>query len=191
VPNNICWTTNKSNAILIKNTSLLSEDKVSRYPLNFISNETDRLEDKYSILVNQYSINETEFDYWDKMQKMTEQTGNLYDITPASIHGNIYCVDNPAETVLGYFSVSAKTSRRIFIEDSFSGLVNLYRDCPMDTIPGGQPIPNLGTYVWIIFDGSMERPPYRVITDKKGCYDCTVRGTNVKPSFWDDDKLMN
>ena len=190
VPNKICWATNKSTSIIIKNTSLLSENTISRYPLNFISNETDRLEDKYSILVNQYSINEEEYRYWDKMQKITEQTGNLYDIMPASIQGNIFCVDDPTEIVLGYFSVSAKTTRRIFIEDSFSGLVQLYSDCELATIPGGQPIPNLGIYVWVIIDGSMERPPYKVITDKKGCADCTVRGTKVKPSFWDDDKLL-
>jgi hypothetical protein len=190
VPNKICWTTNKSTGIMIKNTSMLSDNIVSRYPLIFISNETDRLEDKYSILVNQYSINEVEYEYWDKMQRISEQTGNLYDIIPSSIQGNIYCVDDPTKIVLGYFSVSAKTSKRIFIEDLFSGLVNLYRDCPMATIPGGQPIPNLGTYVWVIIDGSMEMPPYKVITDKKGCADCTVRGTKVKPAYWDDDKLL-
>jgi hypothetical protein len=60
----------------------------------------------------------------------------------------------------------------------------------MATIPGGQPIPNLGTYVWVIIDGSMEMPPYKVITDKKGCADCTVRGTKVMPAFWNDDKLL-
>jgi hypothetical protein len=189
VANKICWATNKSSSILIKNATLLNENMVNHYPVNFVSNETDRLEDKYSILVNQYSINEAEYEYWNKMQKITEQTGSLYDITPASIQGNIYCIDDPTEKVLGYFSVSAKTTRRIFVEDSFSGLVQLYRDCELATIPGGQPIPNLGTLVWVIIDGSMERPPYKVITDKKGCADCTVRGTKIKPGFWDDDKL--
>jgi len=191
VPNNICWATNKSNGILIKNSGLLSENTVSRYPLNFVSNETDRLEDKYSILVNQYSVNEAEYEYWDKMQMISEQTGNLHDITPAAIHGNIYCVDDPAEIVLGYFSVSAKTSRRIFIEDMFSGLVNVYKDCPVDTLTyADRPWPTFGTYTWIIIDGLMDMPPYIVITNKKFCYDCTVRGTKVKPSFWDDDKLL-
>jgi hypothetical protein len=190
VPNKICWATNKSTAIMIKNTGLLSENIVSHYPLNFVSNETDRLEDKYSILVNQYSINEAEYEYWDNMQRISEQTGNLYDITPASVQGNIYCVDDPTKTVLGYFSVSAKSSKRIFIEDVFSGLVALYAHCPITPpIPFGQPVPSLGLYVWIIVDGRMEKPPFIEYTDKKFCADCTVRGTKVKPSFWDDDKL--
>lgn len=191
VPNKICWANNKSAGIMIKNTGLLSENIVSRYPLTFVSNETDRLEDKYSILVNQYSINEAEYEYWDNMQRISEQTGNLYDITPASIMGNIYCVDDPNETVLGYFSVSAKTSRRIFIQDIFSGLVPLYRECPVHPpIPYGQPVPSLGLYLWIIADGRTEKPPYIIYTDKKFCADCTVRGTTIKPAFWDDDKLL-
>ena len=188
VPNKICWATNKSSSILIKNTTLLSENSVSRYPVNFVSNETDRLEDKYSILVNQYSLNEEEYYYWDKMQRLSEHTGTLYDIIPASIQGNIYCVEDQSEKVLGYFSVSARKSSRIFIEETFSGLIQLYKDCAIDTVALG-PIPYLGTSVWVIIDGSMDIPPYRVITDKKGCADCTVRGTKVKPSFWDDDKI--
>jgi hypothetical protein len=190
VQNKNCWAINKSTGIMIKNTSFLSENIVSRYPVNFVSNETDRLEDKYSILVNQYSLSEEEYEYWNKMQKISEQTGNLYDIMPASIQGNIYCVDDPVEIVLGYFSVSAKTSGRIFIEDTFLGLVRLYADCPVHPpIPYGQPVPGLGINVWIIEDGRLEKPPYIVYTDKKFCADCTVRGTKVKPSFWDDDKL--
>jgi hypothetical protein len=190
IENNLCWATNKSSAILIKNAGILSENIVSRYPLNSISNETDRLEDKYSILVNQYSINETEYSYWDKMQKISQQTGSLYDIIPASIQGNIYCVDDPSRKVLGFFSVSAKASRRIFIEDSFSGLVDLYSNCPISPpIPFGQPVPTLGKYVWIIVDGRMSMPPFIVYTDKKFCADCTTRGTKIKPAYWDEDKL--
>jgi hypothetical protein len=189
VANNLCWTTNESSSILIKYTTLLNENSISRFPVNFVSNETDRLENKYSILVNQYSLNENEYDYWKKMQMISEQTGTLYDIIPASIQGNIYCIEDPSEKVLGYFSVSAKKSSRLFIDDNFSGLVNIYRDCPVDTVGLG-PVQGLGTSLWIIVDGSMERPPYRVLTDKKGCADCKVRGTTVKPDFWDDNKLL-
>ncbi len=188
VTNRICWISNNSSVINIKNTGVLAEDIVNRYPLNFISNETDRLKVKYSMLVNQYSLNEDEFDYWEKLQHITEEVGSLYDITPAAIPSNIYCIDDPNEKVLGYFSVSAKSSNRIFIKDYFSGIVNLYSDCPSDTIFGTQPIPNLNVDVWVIEDNSFAVPPTRIITDKKGCADCTVRGTNVKPVFWTNDK---
>ena len=78
---------------------------MTKYPVLFISNNTDKLKEKYSILVNQYSLNESEFDFWDRVQSISQNVGNLYDITPVAITGNIRCTTNPKETVLGYFSV--------------------------------------------------------------------------------------
>lgn len=186
VPNHTCWITNNSNDINIKSTSVLTEDRVSRFPLKFISNETDRLSLRYSILVNQYSLNEDEYTYWEKLQSISEKVGSLYDITPSSIPGNIYCVEDPAEQVLGYFSVSAKTSKRIYIDDDFRGLINYYSDCPSDTIYGRGAIPNLNSTVWVIVDQLYAMPPYRILTDKKFCADCTVRGTTTQPAFWEE-----
>jgi hypothetical protein len=186
VPNNTCWITNNSNDINIKSTSVLTEDRISRFPLKFISSETDRLSVRYSILVNQYSLSEDEFTYWEKLQSISEEVGSLYDITPSSIAGNISCVEDPAEQVLGYFSVSAKTSKRIYIDDDFRGLVNYYSDCVSDTVFGRGTIPYLNSSVWIIEEQQYTSPPYRVLTDKQFCADCTVRGSTTRPPFWVD-----
>jgi hypothetical protein len=186
VPNNTCWITNNSNEINIKSTSVLTEDRISRLPLKFISNETDRLSVRYSILVNQYSLNEDEYTYWEKLQSISEEVGSLYDITPSSIPGNIFCIEDPAEQVLGYFSVSAKTSKRIYIDDDFRGLVNYYTTCPYDTIYGTGTIPNLNSTVWVIEENLYAMPPYRILTEQKYCADCTTRGTTTMPAFWEE-----
>lgn len=189
VPNRMCWISNNSNSIFIKNTSVLSEDRIEKWPVNYISAKTDRLSERYSMLVNQYSLSEAEFNYWEKLKNVTENVGSLYDITPVSIPGNINCIEDPKEQVLGYFSVSAKTSKRIFIEDSFKGLVRLYDMCPSDTVFGRGPEPEgLGVSYWIIIDNSFDRNnPYKVYTMLKGCADCTLRGTTEKPSFWGEE----
>jgi hypothetical protein len=188
VPNNTCWITNNSNEINIKSTSVLTEDRISRFPLKFISNETDRLAVRYSILVNQYSLNEDEYIYWEKLQSISEEVGSLYDITPSSIPGNIFCIEDPAEQVLGYFSVSAKTSKRIYIDDNFSGLINYYSTCPYDTIYGTGAIPNLNSAVWVIEENLYAMPPYRILTEQKYCADCTTRGTTTMPAFWEENQ---
>lgn len=188
--NDVCWISNNSGVINIKNTSSLAETVIDRYPLKFITNETDRLKVKFSMLVNQYSLNEDEFVYWEKLQKITQDVGSLYDITPAAIPGNIYCIENPAEKVLGYFSVSAKSSKRIFIKDNFKRIVNLYSDCISATILGNNPvIPNLNLTVWILEQsiGPGVVAPFTAITYSKGCADCTVRGTKIEPVFWKDN----
>jgi len=188
VPNKICWISSKSDVINIKSTSVLAEDKVNRFPLNFISDESDRLNVKYSILVKQYSLNEDEYNYWEKLQNISQQVGGLYDMIPSSVSSNVYSPDDPAEKVLGYFSVSAATSKRLFIKDHFSGLINLYKECAQDTVFNGAPIANLNNTVWVIIDHSMPPPSYKIITYAKGCADCTARGTKIKPDFWTEDK---
>jgi hypothetical protein len=188
VPNRICWISNNSNVINIKNTSSLKEARIDRYPLNFISNLTDRLNIKYSILVNQYSLNEDEYLYWEKLQNISEEVGGLYDIIPYSIPNNLYCLDDPNETVLGYFSVSASSSKRIFIKDNFAGLINLYTNCIADTIYEGEPSPYPDFNYWVIIDVRLPPPPYKVLTLLNGCADCTLRGTKEEPVFWNEDK---
>jgi hypothetical protein len=185
VPNQTCWISDKSHSINIKSTVAFDESRITRYPINYITNITDRLTRKYSILVNQYSLNEDEYIYWEKIQNIAVQVGGLYDVIPASVQSNIKCIEDPTEKVLGYFSVSAKSSKRLFIKDNFEGIIYRYGDCPTDTIPYVDP-PGLGITVWILDDEPNYTPPFRILTDKKGCADCTVRGSNVKPDFWED-----
>lgn len=190
VPNKQCWITENSTMINIKNTSGLSETRVNGFPLNYISNASDRLRVKYSMLVNQYSLNEGEYQYWEKLQNFAQQVGGLYDMIPSAVPSNVYCIDSQAEKVLGYFSVSATSTKRFFIKDNFMGIITPYTDdvCIADTVFNGGEIQNLNLYVWIIVNHPMPPPSYVVTTRIKGCYDCTVRGTNIRPDFWNDGK---
>ncbi len=185
VENQTCWITEKSHYINIKSTAAFNESRINRLPLNYITNVTDRLQTKYSVLVNQYSLSEEEYNYWDKLQNITAQVGSLYDVIPASVPGNMHCIESPGEKILGYFSVSAKTSKRIFIKDNFAGIVNHYSNCIEDTIPYIDP-PGLGISVWILDDEPYHIAPFKVTTKDKGCADCTVRGSKTRPDFWQD-----
>lgn len=170
--NNICWVSSNSNVINIKNTSVFEESTINRYPINYISNLTDRLRIKYSILVNQYSLNEDEYFYWEKLQKITEQVGGLYDIIPSAIPSNVYNLNDLNEKTLGYFSVSAKSSKRIFIKDRFAGVVTPYTDDACIY------------HEWIII-GNTHVQVSKFFQD---CIDCTIRGTNIVPDFWIEGK---
>jgi Domain of unknown function (DUF4249) len=189
VPNQTCWISERSQNINIKSTAAFNEARITRFPINYISNVTDRLKTKYSILANQYSLNEDEYNYWEKIQNVAVQVGGLYDIIPASIASNIRCIENPEEKVLGYFSVSAKSSKRIFIQDNFAGIINPYSNCVTDTIQTDNP-PGLNITVWILLAHVCSFPciPWYEATTHKECSDCTLRGTNLKPEFWTDDK---
>jgi len=186
---NKCWVSDTTHVINFKSTAAFNESRITRQPITYISNITDRLKTKYSISVNQYSLNEDEYVYWEKLQNITQQVGGLYDVIPASVPSNILCIDNPEERVLGYFSVSARSSKRIFIKDNFSGIINRYTDCITGYFYGDGDIPGLDTTVWVLSDDQPRfgSPRRRTLTDKRGCADCTVRGTIVKPDFWIGD----
>ena len=144
---------------------------------------------KYSILVNQYSLNEEDYAYWEKIQNIAVQVGGLYDIIPASVPSNIRCIEDPNEKVLGYFSVSAMTSKRIFIKDNFEGIVNKYANCITDTV-GTSNFPGVNITAWILFAHLCSIPcvPFYEITTHKECTDCTLRGSLIKPDYWDENK---
>jgi len=190
VTNNRCWITEKSKSINIKSTSALTQDKIEQYPINLVTNETDRLKIKYSMEINQYSVSEDEFGYWKRLQNISEDVGGLYDLIPSSITGNVICLEDPGQRVLGYFSVSAKSSKRVFITENFAGMPDLYARCAADTVPLGTPVEGLDDNVWIIITRAPPAPGpyYQVLTKNKSCADCTVRGTNIRPLFWDDDQ---
>jgi hypothetical protein len=190
--NRVCWVTNNSEDINVKAVAGLNENRIERLPVKFISNETDMLQERYRIEVNQYSLSEDEYSYWNDLEKITEQSGNLYDRIPSEISGNIYCSSNPDLQVLGYFSVSAKRSKVIYIDDYFEGLFNYYRHCTEDTTWSKQdiqiPPPGIfdfdGIYYWII---TIQAPLYMIVTNDKTCVDCTARGgTTEKPDYWEN-----
>jgi hypothetical protein len=190
VPNQTCWISNNSKEINIESTVAFRENRIGRHPITYISNVTDRLKTKYSILINQYSITEDEYKYWKKLKSITVSVGGLHDIIPSSVPSNIRCKENTGETVLGYFSVSSVSSKRIYITEKFEGIIDRYADCATDTIYGGPDyLTGMGIYIWTLFDTPaipFQSPRIRILTETKGCADCTERGTTVKPSFWPD-----
>jgi hypothetical protein len=185
-----CWLSVSSDGILIKNSTGFSGGAIKKQPVLSINNPVEKLNIKYSILVRQYSLNENEFLYWDRLKNLTDQTGGFYDIIPSDLPNNLYCVEDSLRKILGYFSVSSVTSKRLFIKEKFQGSDISYNGCMTDFIYTNRPdtIPGLDINIWILEDHLNEKPPYIVCTRNKSCVFCEARGTSIKPDFWDDDK---
>jgi hypothetical protein len=187
VVNRVCWISDRSGEILVKNTEPYSQARVSKFPVLYINNKTDKLKIKYSMLVKQYSISSMEYDFWEKIRNISQNVGGLYDRTPVSVPGNVRCVTNPSEVVNGYFSVSAVTLQRLFVKDKFAGQPTFYSYCATDTVYEVLPAEGLNTTYWVIEDNANEVPSWWVTTEYRECGDCTTEGTKEKPPFWDDD----
>ncbi len=179
-----CWTTYSLRDIYTYNTSSLTSNKLSRFPLNFVSTEDRKLTVRYSLLVRQYSVNKTAYMCWSSLEKQNADQGSLYSHQPYQIKGNVTNIKQPDEPVLGYFLVSGIDSKRIFVDRP--DLPFYYNLC---NINDG----NYKAYTDLGM-GSPYDPPQYIILYKgiravpgQPCADCRLRGgTIVKPDFWED-----
>jgi len=185
--NRICWKSATSADINILSTTSLTESRVTRHPITFITTETDRLIVKYSILVRQHAITEEEFTYRDNLRNTVFEAGGLYDAIPGAIKGNIRCTDDPSVAVLGFFSVAAVSEERLFIENVYTQFPDFYAYCPIDSIPESDYDPNVyGPNVYIIGEWyEPPMPPYYILSIHRECIDCAMTGTAIKPEYWD------
>ena len=134
-----------------------------------------------------YAISEEEYLYWENLRDLNQEVGGLYDPIPAALPGNMISETRPERDVLGFFSVSGASSKRIFIKNDTIPKPNYYYYCITDTVPNLNGIIGIGTDIFIVERTDPPTVVY-IISPYKACVDCTVFGTNVKPPFWDGDK---
>jgi hypothetical protein len=183
-----CWISVNSTDILLGNSIQLSEDVISSLPLTTIPKNSEKALIKYSILVNQYALTREAYEYWQILQKNTQNLGTLFDPQPSQLKGNIQCVTNPGEPVIGFVSICPIQQKRIFI--NYAELANW---------PGPPPADNCGIigipqdpvdFLNYTFDDPTYAPYYFVsggplILAKKICLDCTQKGgATRRPAFW-------
>ena len=200
-----CWHTNASSSISIGSSIKLAQDVIAEAPVSFIAAPSEKLTQKYSILVKQYALTKEAYQFWENLKKNTEQLGSIFDAQPSQLVGNIHCVTNPAELVIGYISASTVTSKRVFISKAALP-ANLYASpnfgCKLDTFLF---VHVIGPYLTVndedqFFNYNKSKAilaiPVQAIYSMRGdiighqgakpiCVDCTLRGTNKKPSFWE------
>ena len=94
---------------------------------------------RHYFLVNQQSIPKEAHDYWDKVNRVVNQNGSIFDAPPAGIPGNIFNVNRSEEMVLGYFEMQHTDSLRAFI--TAGDLMDVYR-FPTNVCPGPRVVSN-------------------------------------------------
>lgn len=162
-----CWVTRKSENILVKSVDNQQDSKVEDFVIKKIGPGEDKLFVRYSIEVEQYTLNQEMYEFWDKLKEFNEEAGSLYDRVPLSIFGNISCCDGEAQ-VLGYFHAAEVKTKRIFIERGQHNVnsVNDYEGCLYVTEPTMHPFVR----------------PFNARS--AFCSDCRNYGSNEKPDFW-------
>ncbi|HET6256979.1 MAG TPA: DUF4249 domain-containing protein [Puia sp.] len=187
---NRCWTTDTSSNILLTSSAALTSDVIDSFAVLTIPNSDPRVDIAYSIIVRQYALTQGAYNYWQLIQKTTDNVGTLFDVQPTQLTGNIHCTSNPAEPVIGYLSACSVQQQRILTVES--GLHDWTHNqpgfgCDTMSIPADTADPFIYTYA------NPNWAPYYFVTDavlelvSSVCVDCTlVGGTTTRPSFMPD-----
>ncbi len=178
-----CWRTDPINEIFTFNTAVLTQPKVERLPLHFVRADGREASIRYSLLAKQFTVNEEAYTFWNNLQRLIESQETLYNTQPFQIRGNLFNVDDPDETVLGFFMVAGQTEERAFVgHPEELGLPFSY--CEPDYMGyafiGLQP-----PAVWPIYVYEDEAGGRALANEE--CFDCReLGGTIVRPEFWED-----
>ena len=112
-----CYSTKKSETILLSNTNNLIEDRVN-FPVRFISSSDYIIMNRYSILVKQYIQNLAAYTYYQTLKEISGSESLLSQNQPGFFSGNIKSDTNQNQKVIGYFEVSSYSEKRIFFNFS-------------------------------------------------------------------------
>lgn len=191
-----CWDSNLFPKIVLQNSSRFEDNTILQRELVRIPNQSEKLTQKYSILVTQRAINQEAFDFWEILRKNSDDIGGIFSPLPSLIRSNIKNTVDDTEPVIGFISMGKSANKRIFISVEefipWPVFIPEYEFCQVlqDTIP---PATDLISSAF----SSGDRMPARALYNDMGaligylaaetrCTDCTLRGTNVKPDFWED-----
>lgn len=181
-----CWNTVLSSSIILGSTEKLTSDVVF-LPVHYIEPHSEKLSILYSINLRQYAISHDEYLFLQKMKKNTEQLGTIFDPQPSEISGNIHCLTDPNETVVGFVEVSQEQVHRIFISASQVPDWNYDPGCTSIQIDNNpDSIQQYG--IGLMPTSASKLDPLGGIlsfyASTPPCVDCTTRGIHQKPDFW-------
>jgi hypothetical protein len=178
-----CWKTQKVNYIFTGTTSKLSIPQITHQPLHFVGTDTKKLTKRYSVLVQQYTIGEKAYNYWQSIEGQISNENFFTSTQPYTIRGNIENINDEKEFVLGYFTIGSVSQKRIFIEKSYDPFyyTTCYAITELEAIRNYKSN-HLAPYFWTKINGET----FGIID--RSCIDCRTDGGNLfKPEFWIDN----
>ncbi|HZX73658.1 MAG TPA: DUF4249 domain-containing protein [Cyclobacteriaceae bacterium] len=110
-----CWPYNYSTRSLISHNGVTSSLDFKEINLGSIPVGTQEFYEKYYINVEQLSLSEEVYDFWNLVEKSQTANGNIFQPNSVKVKGNIQPITDPNEVVLGIFGVSGITRKELYL----------------------------------------------------------------------------
>jgi hypothetical protein len=179
-----CWQYNNSSLLLLGSSAKLSKD-IIELPLLFIPPASRKLSVLYSIRVKQYCWTKEGYDFLERMKKNTEATGTIFDAQPSELKGNIRCVSDPNEPVIGFINFCTIQERRVFIRVDQLSNWRYRENCQQFEVENISD--SIKAKARFLTPTSPIKEMSRIVTfgaASPNCVDCTLSGSNIKPTYW-------
>ncbi len=69
----------------------------------------------YYLRIGQHSLSEKAYQYWQTVRSITSNVGGVFDVTPATLPGNLHNLKADGAPLVGYFQVSGVRERIVYI----------------------------------------------------------------------------
>ena len=181
-----CWQYYSSSSILLGSSAKLSQD-IIHLPLLFIENGSLKLSVLYSVLLTQYSWSKEGYGFLERMKKNTESLGSVFDAQPSELNGNIHCVSNPGQPVIGFFNICTIQQSRIFIYKAQVPNWGFHESCYQIIVENNPDSIAAKAGGLLPVSAAQYAGPSTILTfyaAPENCVDCTLRGSNIKPIYW-------
>ena len=193
-----CYRTDLSNFINLTSTKALSEDRISKHLIRFLSSDSYQISHRYSILVTQYVQTENAYNYFEAFNSFNEAGSVFSQIQTGYVSGNITSKNDDSELVIGFFEVSAVAKKRIFFSysDFYEGeplppyAVSCTQSAPLRFEMFGT---GCGSLINVVRnnakvylkenEGEFELGGPHILVPR-ACGDCTALGETMIPDFW-------
>lgn len=186
-----CYNERKSSDINVVSTERLSSN-VLLVPVRSIPRASVELSVLYSILVKQYALSKDGYEFFERVRKNTEQLGSIFDAQPSEVSGNVKCITDPSELVIGYIEFTNVETKRLFINNEslndwgyFQDGCGSYPGNPIDNDPSlFERLVEQGFVPTVIHESSPGGGIKSFQVQKEDCVDCRRTGSSIKPDFW-------
>lgn len=108
-----CWEIQPCNGcIFLANDRLTNGKTITGVPIGKIPYDNTT---PYFVVFEQHSLTPSAYQFWKSVESQTNNSGGIFDLPPATVIGNLTCLSQPDEQVLGYFGASSVVYKSQYI----------------------------------------------------------------------------
>lgn len=194
-----CWSTNSSREVDLVATTDLEDNRLVAHKFHTFSRASMRLQTRYRMTIYLSCISADAYRYLDNLKITSDFTGDLFTPLPSDVNGNITCMEDPNEKVIGYVDVCQISTKEFYLDENAYKLYAPGRSQPTSFIPivewnknGINPYPLDLREFWDkgfapVYEGADGEGNSGVVWDYKRCTDCRLSGGVLEsPEGWRD-----